>query len=475
MLFNSISFLLFFPIVCIAYFATPFKFRWALLLGASYYFYMCWKPEYALLLALVTLVNYTGGMLIAKSENSKFRKGVLISSIVTSLAFLYYYKYFNFFGRSINSILDMLNLSMQVPLPHIILPVGISFFTFQALSYTIDVYKGNLKAEKHLGIFALFVSFFPQLVAGPIERATHLLPQFYEKHKFNGDMAIQGLRLMLWGFFKKIVIADRVSVYVDSVYNNHLHHSGLSYIVATILFAFQIYCDFSGYSDLARGSARIMGYRLMVNFRLPYLSVNVTKYWQNNHISLTTWLKDYVYFPLVEKKPTIFQMCKITFFTFLLSGLWHGADWTFVIWGIWQAAFLIFDILVRKRKKKIDKWLKKKKLIAIIDSLRIALTFVIISLGLVFFRAANISQATDILTGILTLKSGGLFKDAETLLYAFAGIMILLIVESKPELDFNQYMEKKMPALRWSAYIVIMVSIMVMGVFDASQFIYFQF
>ncbi len=475
MLFNSLEFLIFFPIVVVLYFLIPHKFRWIFLLISSYYFYMCWKASYAVLLFSVTSVNYLGGILIDRFKNPKFRKLTLISSVVLSLATLYYYKYFNFFGESINKLLDFASINIKIPLPEIILPVGISFFTFQALSYVIDIYKGDLKVEKNFGIFALFVSFFPQLVAGPIERATHLLPQFYEKHKFDPDKVTEGLRLMLWGMFKKIVIADRVAIYVNAVYNNYEHHSGITYIVATVLFAFQVYCDFSGYSDLARGSARIMGFDLMVNFKFPYFSENVTKYWQKNHISLTTWLKDYIYFPLVEKRPTIIKMCLVTILTFLLSGLWHGADWTFIIWGLWQAIFLCFDIITRKRRKKINKWLKKNKLFTLNLYLRYLITFIILCLGLVFFRASNTGQAFDILSGIVNLKAGSLFVDSKTLMFSLVAIIVLLMMEYDSNYDISQFWKKKKLIVRWSCYSLSIALIMFLGVFDESQFIYFQF
>jgi len=366
---------------------------------------------------------------------------------------------------------------MTIPLNEIILPVGISFFTFQALSYTIDVYRGDMEVEKHFGIFALFVSFFPQLVAGPIERATHLLKQFYEKHIFSEEQLWQGARLMLWGLFKKLVIADRAAIYVNEIYNNHNQYGGIAYIIATILFAFQIYCDFSGYSDLARGSARIMGFRLMVNFRFPYFSRNVTSYWQKNHISLTTWLKDYIYYPLVEKNPTIPRMCIITLLTFLLSGLWHGAGWTFVIWGGWQAVFLIYDILMRRSRKKMDKWFKKRKLFNLSLYLRYLITFIILSLSLVYFRASNLSQAQAILEGIFSLKPGAIFHNFGAVLYSFAGILVLIAAEYNDRFDFDEFVRNrfKKRSHRWCYYCFILMMILTVGVNDSAEFIYFQF
>lgn len=477
MLFNSLEFILFFPVVCLLYFAVPHKLRWLVLLIASYYFYMSWKASYALLLLSVTLINYLAGLLLDNTKVKEKRKFILVSALVLSLSTLYYFKYFNFFGATINYFLNNLGIGMEIPLHKIILPVGISFFTFQALSYTIDVYRRDIEVEKNFGIFALFVSFFPQLIAGPIERATNLLQQFYEKHSFSEELFAQGLRLMLWGMFKKIVIADRAAIYVNQVYNNYTQYGGIAYILATILFAFQLYCDFSGYSDLARGSARIMGFRLMVNFRFPYFSENVTKYWQKNHISLTTWLKDYVYYPLVEKKPTIFRMCIITMITFLLSGLWHGADWTFVIWGGWQAVFLIYDILMRRPRKKMDKWFKKKRIYKISIFWRYLLTFVILSLGLVFFRASGFSQAHEILKGILILKPGDIYLNYSALLFSAFAIIVLMAGEYNDKLDFDEFVRQrfKCRALRWAYYYFILMLILGIGVKESAEFIYFQF
>ncbi|MBN2828837.1 MAG: MBOAT family protein [Candidatus Cloacimonetes bacterium] len=475
MLFNSIEFLIFFPIVCLIYFIIPHKVRWAFLLVASYYFYMSWKASYAILLFGVTTVNYLGGLAIANSKNKETKKWILIFTIILSLSGLYYYKYFNFIGNTINAILNNLGIGISIPFLDLILPVGISFFTFQALSYTIDIYKGQMKCETNFGIFALFVSFFPQLVAGPIERATHLLPQFYEKHKWNDKNAVVGIRLMLWGMFKKVVVADRLALYVNAVFNNYQKHSGLSYILASILFAFQIYCDFSGYSDIARGSARVMGFDLMVNFRFPYLSENVTKFWQRNHISLTTWLKDYIYFPLVETNPTVLRMCVLIFITFLLSGLWHGADWTFVIWGIWQAVFLIYDILMRKKRKRMEKWFKERKLLNLSLGFRYLVTFAIICLGAIFFRASDVKQGWAILKGILSLKEGSLFIDAATLSYSFIALILLLFIEANNTIDFNDFIMRQKTLSKWSLYYIIIISIIVLGVFDNSAFIYFQF
>ncbi|MDP8219826.1 MAG: MBOAT family O-acyltransferase [Candidatus Stygibacter frigidus] len=477
MLFNSISFLLFFPTVCLLYFIVPHKYRWLLLLIASYYFYMSWKASYAILLLSITIINYSAGLMMAKYTQKRQRKFITIMTVVLSLSTLYYFKYFNFFGETINFFLQKFGIGLNIPLNQIILPVGISFFTFQALSYTIDVYRGDMKVERNFGIFALFVSFFPQLVAGPIERATNLLKQFYEKHNFSEDQLSQGLRLMLWGMFKKVVIADRAAIYVNEVYNNHTQYGGIAYIIATILFAIQIYCDFSGYSDLARGSARIMGFRLMVNFRFPYFSRNVSAYWQKNHISLTTWLKDYIYYPLVEIKPTIYRMCLITMFTFLLSGLWHGADWTFVIWGGWQAVFLIYDILIRRFRKKLDKWLKKRRLFNLSLYFRYLITFVILALGLVFFRASSITQAQEVLTGIITLKTGEIYLNYSALLYSLAGIIILISAEYNDHLDFDEFVQLRFKnrIIRWGYYYFILMIILALGSKESAEFIYFQF
>ena len=298
MLFNSLQFVVFFPIVIILYFLTPYKKRWILLLIASYYFYMCWKVDYIILIMISTLIDYICSNKMSQINEKIKRKKWLLLSIFSNLGILFGFKYFNFFSENIQSLFNHYNIFYEMPFFNVLLPVGISFYTFQTLSYTIDVYNGKTAAQKHLGVFAVYVSFFPQLVAGPIERSNHLLPQFFRKHDFSYNRVKSGLQKMLWGFFKKIVIADNLAILVDGVYNNVGNYNGLALIVATIFFTFQIYCDFSGYSDIAIGTAKVMGFELRENFKRPYFSKSIREFWQRWHITLSTWFRDYVYIPL---------------------------------------------------------------------------------------------------------------------------------------------------------------------------------
>ena len=317
MLFNSIHFVFFFPIIIMLYFATPYKWRWLLLLVASYYFYMCWKAEYAILIVGSTVIDYFASLQMEKEEEQSKRKKWLYLSLAVNLGVLFGFKYFNFFSSNVNAFFDSINLFYNVPTFDVLLPVGISFYTFQSLSYTIDVYNNKIKAEKHFGIFALYVSFFPQLVAGPIERATHLLPQFHQKFDFEYQRVVDGLKMMAWGFFLKLVIADRLAPMVNEVFNFPERAFGMTVLVGTIFFAFQIFCDFAGYSSIAIGAAKIMGYDLMQNFRRPYFSTSIREFWQRWHISLSSWFRDYVYIPLGGNRVVKWRWYYNLFITFL--------------------------------------------------------------------------------------------------------------------------------------------------------------
>ncbi len=349
MLFNSLHFILFFAVVVTIYFAIPRHTRLMFLLGASYYFYMCWNPKYLILIVISTLVNYCAAIGMANTHSVRLRKSYLISSIALNLGMLLLFKYYNFFIDSFEKVANELSIGVDLPYLHVLLPVGISFYTFQAMGYTIDVYNGNQKPESHVGRFALYVSFFPQLVAGPIERSGRLLPQFYQNHPFRYDQVKTGLKRMAWGFFKKMVIADRLAIYVDQVYNHPAEFYGFPVILATIFFAFQIYCDFSGYSDIAIGAAKVLGYDLMENFNAPYWANSIGDFWKRWHISLSTWFRDYLYIPLGGNRFGITRMYENLFLTFMVSGLWHGANWTFVLWGALHG----FYVIVGHYSKKI--------------------------------------------------------------------------------------------------------------------------
>lgn len=406
MLFNSLEFLIFFPVVTLIYFLMPtLRFRNILMLIASYYFYMQYKPEYALLMLLSTLIDYFAALGMSKTSKKLTKRFCLAMSLFGNLGMLFFFKYFNFFNANVASLLSYFNIAYQPLSLDVLLPVGISFYTFQTLSYTIDVYRGDLQPERDFFEFALYVSFFPQLVAGPIERSTNLLHQFKVHHEFDADRVSSGLRLMVYGFFKKVVIADRLAVIVDTVYNNPKGYEGVVYIIATVAFAFQIYCDFSGYSDIAIGSARVMGFGLMKNFERPYLSKSVTEFWRRWHISLSSWFRDYLYIPLGGSRKGYFRTLLNLFIIFVVSGLWHGASWTFVIWGALNGIAIVFEkILGIGKRPKTDlnasnkntansfSWLGRS-IKAILGIIPMLLTFTFTCFTWVFFRARLVSDA----------------------------------------------------------------------------------
>ena len=353
MLFNSIEFLFFLPLVIALYYAIPGRYRWVLLLAASFYFYAAWKLEYLFLMFVSILIDYFSALGMSRSDNPRRRKQYLMASLAGNLGILLGFKYFNFFSDSIRALFQPFNLFADMPYLNVLLPVGVSFYTFQSMSYTIDVYRNRMPAERHLGIFALYVSFFPQLVAGPIERATHLLPQFRDSHRFEYARVTSGLRLILWGFFKKVVIADQLALFVQQVYGSPGQWHGPSILLASYFFAFQIFCDFSAYTDIARGSARIMGFDIMENFNRPYLARSIREFWQRWHISLSTWFRDYVYIPLGGNRVLKWRWYYNLMVVFVVSGLWHGANWTFVAWGFLHGSYQIFSLMTRQWRDAI--------------------------------------------------------------------------------------------------------------------------
>lgn len=482
MLFNSFAFLVFFPLVCLLYFILPFKYRWAFLLVASYYFYMNWKPVYAVLIFTSTAITYLTSLLIERYNNKrKWKRAFLTLSIVLNLGILFLYKYFDFINESVAALFGWLHIGWTVPNLDLLLPVGISFYTFQAVGYTIDVYRGDLKAERHPGIYALFVSFFPQLVAGPIERARNLLPQFRIQHTVDYDRIASGLRYMLWGFFMKLVVADRVSAYVDAVYNNVPQHSGLSLLLATFLFAVQIYCDFAGYSYIAIGAAKVMGFNLMENFRRPYFARSVGEFWHRWHISLSTWFKDYLYIPLGGNRLGWTRHLFNLFVTFLVSGVWHGANWTFVIWGALHGLYSVGGVVWKRFFRLADRssspvagWKRFAGYAA-----DVGLNLVLVVFAWIFFRANSVEDAGAIIRKMVTMQ-GPLFVDQSTLAYAFLGISILFLKEVAEELNVagtDVKILNRLPnrRIRMALYLVLTSLILVFGVFDGGQFIYFQF
>lgn len=478
MLFNSLQFLVFFPGVTVLYFLFPHRFRWALLLIASCVFYMAFIPMYILILATTIVVDYFAGLQIEKSEGGR-RKFFFILSIVSNVGFLAFFKYANFIDTNIATLAQLLHWNYGFHALKIALPIGLSFHTFQAMSYIIEVYRGKQKAERHFGIYALYVMFFPQLVAGPIERPQNLIHQFYETHVVDWVRIGDGLRLMLWGFFKKVVVADTLAQGVNVIYNHPGDFTGTSYIVATIFFAFQVYCDFSGYSDIARGAARVLGFRLMLNFNAPYHAWSLSEFWKRWHISLSSWIRDYIFMPLAVRwrRWGIWGVGASILVAFFLSGLWHGANWTFVIWGILNGAMLSFELLAGTMRKNASRLLPEWLSL----SVGRAYVFLFWCFTLVFFRAHEVDNAFHIITNLFSDLSLGnysvtLTKGYMWFVYALAGIILMEAVELLREKSRVVDLFTGRPIwAQWLAYAILVLIIVFSGNPGGSEFIYFQF
>ena len=469
MLFNSVAFLLFFPTVCVLYFCIPGawqKVRNLLLLAASYFFYMNWEPAYALLLLTSTVVTYVAGLGIGHFDDRRLKKACLVGSLVLNLGILFLFKYYNFLASNIESVLDACGLAVALPDFGLLLPVGISFYTFQALGYSIDVYRGTTPVERHFATYALFVSFFPQLVAGPIERSNHLLPQFRERHRLDYGMAMAGLRLMVWGYFLKLVLADRCAMYVDIVFNNVDKHNGGSYLLAALLFPFQIYGDFAGYSLIAIGAARVLGFRLMENFRRPYLACTVGEFWHRWHISLSTWFKDYVYIPLGGNRVGRLRNYFNLLVTFVVSGIWHGANWTFLCWGTLHGLLLCVEkaLGVGRRQyagfSRFCHW---------------AFTFVVVCLAWILFRANSVEDAMTLIAGIVS-RLAIPYHDLSTFMGIALAMSVLLLKELRDEFGWQFNLREPVRQVALHAGLALLIAcIIAFGVLDSNQFIYFQF
>ena len=477
MLFNSIEFLIFFPIVTALYFMLPHKFRWGMLLAASCVFYMFFVPAYIFILALTIVVDYYAGILIEQTEKQSKKKLYLTISIIVTCLILFVFKYYNFFNDNFRALFNVLHWHYPIGALRILLPIGLSFHTFQSMAYIIEVYRGNQKAEKNFGIYSLYVMFYPQLVAGPIERPQNLLHQFHDKHFFNAVGASNGLRRIMWGIFKKVVIADRLAVYVNQVYANPSAHAGIPVIMAIIFFVFQIYCDFSGYSDIALGTAEVMGFKLMTNFKHPFISKNISEFWRRWHISLSTWFNDYLFTPLTTSTRYwgTFGICFSIFITFLISGLWHGAGWTFLIYGIIHGIALIYEILTRKRRKK---WAKNLPA-WFYGNISMVITFAYVGFSWIFFRARDIHNAFGVIKNsfrIHKLDFGISILGASEFALSIGLIVFLLTIEAlERKMDLREILAKRPAALRWAFYYICIVAIQSLGVFGNQQFIYFQF
>lgn len=403
MIFNSLEFLIFYPIVLLLYFTLPKKYRWMMLLAASAFFYLYWSVKLIFLILFTIVISYTAAILIEKyKDNLVLKRTCLVVTLVACFGVLFFFKYFNFLADSVVSVANLFGAGWDDFSLNLILPVGISFYTFQTLSFVIDVYRGNVPAERHFGYYALYVTFFPQLVAGPIERPENLIPQLHADHDFSWDNAIPGLRKMIIGFFKKVVVADLIATYVNAVYNSPDTARGLSVLIATMLFAVQIYCDFAGYTDIAIGCAQIMGIKLMQNFDRPYISTSIKEFWRRWHISLSSWFMDYLYFPLggsrCSRPRHLFNLCVV----FLVSGLWHGAAWTFVIWGALHAFYQVVGILLKKPKAQLYAKLGIDESAPWVQTMRRVITFILVDFAWIFFRANSFSDLAKLMKSLFT-------------------------------------------------------------------------
>ena len=479
MLFNSFAFAIFLPIVFILYWILPHRFRWALILVSSYYFYMSWNAKYVFLILFTTFISYLAAQLLEKEQKKKGKKWILAGTAIVCLSVLFFFKYFNFISQSVIDFLNLFAIKLSPMTLALMLPVGISFYTFQTLSYVIDVYRGDVPAEKHFGKYAAFISFFPQLVAGPIERTSNLLPQINQEHKFDYTQAAYGLKLMAYGFFKKIAIADTLSSYVSTVFDAPQQFDGFSLVIATVFFAIQIYCDFSGYSDIAVGTAKLLGINLMTNFKSPYFSQSIKEFWSRWHISLSTWFRDYVYIPLGGNRVGKLRHNLNLIITFLVSGLWHGANWTFVVWGgVHGVAQALENLIIPKKHRSSS---------GVVRLIRIIFVFIFCCFAWIFFVSNSIDDAfyviSNLFSGIsapITYISRGL--DALSLgttdLFSIGVSVIILIVYDAFSIkkDVISTVSSYKPVIRWIIYCLFVLWLVLnLPVNNAAEFIYFQF
>ena len=498
MLFNSIKFLIFLPIVLAIYHVMPKRLKPFWLLLASCFFYMCWNAKYIVLIFISIILTYIAGLCIEKIKNKysdekkKKRKMKLCLAIclLLNLSILFFFKYYDFALSSLTKVFNTFNIQLNAPKFDFMLPIGISFYTFQALGYIIDVYRNNVKAERNFIKYALFVSFFPQLVAGPIERSKNLLSQLDKREKLNYKNLREGFFIMVWGFFLKLVIADRISIFVTKIFDNYNEFSGLYLIIAVVLFGFQIYCDFNGYSTIAKGSAKMLNIELMDNFNAPYLSRSVGEFWRRWHISLSTWFKDYLYIPLGGNRKGKFRKYLNILIVFIVSGLWHGANWTFVIWGALNGVFQIIGDIFKNIRKRVNNFLRIKEDGIFHKIIQIIITFILINFTWIFFRANSFTDAINIIRGIFTnlnpamLLNSSIFNlglSEASFRILMIGLIVLVVA------DILKYKKINILAkilnlnyvLRCLILLVTIGFILVFGIYgsayDATQFIYFQF
>ncbi len=480
MLFNSVEFMIFFPVVTILYFVLPHKIRWFLLLASSCLFYMAFVPKYILILGFTIVIDYIAGILIDKMAGSR-KRIFLIISILTNVGILFVFKYFNFFNENAERLAQMLGWNYPISSLTIILPIGLSFHTFQSMSYIIEVYRGKHRPETHFGIYALYVMYYPQLVAGPIERPQNMLWQFHTKHSFDAKRTVDGFKLMAWGFFKKLVIADNLALAVNAAYKSPEAVSGLTLVIATYFFAFQIYCDFSGYTDIARGASRVMGIELMQNFRLPYFSKSISEFWRRWHISLSSWFSDYVYISLGGSRCAKWKWYRNLLIVFLLSGLWHGAAWTYVIWGALNGFYLVFALVTRSLREKLAHAVRLDRAPALQKFVKVFVSFNLICFSWIFFRATSFTNAHFIIKKIFTdfglninFGSVGITRYQVALCCCVVAFLTAVQLMQRTR-TLSEDIEKRPLVVRWGLYYAGLILLILFGVFNTSSFIYFQF
>jgi alginate O-acetyltransferase complex protein AlgI len=482
MLFNSIDFAIFLPIVFLLYWSVTKnsqKLQNLLIAAASYFFYGWWDWRFLSLILFSTIIDYMVGIGLSKEKNAIKRKFLLWTSITVNLGFLGFFKYYNFFLDNFIMAFSFFGKEIKANSLNIILPVGISFYTFQTMSYSIDVYKRKFDPTKDFIAFSAFVSFFPQLVAGPIERAMHFLPQFYIKRSFDYTKAVDGMRQILWGLFKKIVIADNCAQYANLIFNNSTGYSGSTLVLGALFFTFQIYCDFSGYSDIAIGTARLFGFELIRNFAFPYFSRDIAEFWRRWHISLSTWFRDYLYIPIGGSRCANWMKVRNIFIIFIVSGFWHGANWTFIVWGALNAIYFLPLLLTKNNRNNLDIVAAGKFLPTLKELLFMLLTFGLTVVAWIFFRAENIGHAVNYLSEILStsLFSAPKFSGSQGALPTIILVCVFIFIEwigrEQQYAIANLGLKWKSP-IRYTMYYTIIVVIILFGG-KGQQFIYFQF
>jgi D-alanyl-lipoteichoic acid acyltransferase DltB (MBOAT superfamily) len=475
--FTSLNFLVFFPAVAVAFYALPARYRWISILFASYFFYINIKPVFVVLLAGITLSTYIMTRLIDDTTIEQRKRNLMVINIVFILLPLFFYKYFGAINANIIDLMGSFNLRWPLPEISLLLPVGISFYTFMAIGYTVDVYNEEIKAEKNIGIVALFISFFPLILSGPIERAGNMIPQFKKSGPLNFDNIVSGMKIMLWGYFMKLVVADRLGIYIDGVYNDLGNHNGTSVLIASGLYPFQVYADLGGYSLIAIGTAKVLGFDVMQNFRRPFFATTMSDFWRRWHISLISWLTDYIYTPLsfTFRKMKVWGIVIALLVTFVLSGLWHGATLPFLLWGLMQGIFLSLEALTAKRRNAIERRFNLTRQIWYIIP-GIFLTFLMFSSTLMISRLPDMGSVILVYKKLL-FSSGMPYLDFTTLSVAMIGLTIILIKDFKDEYFPGriQFFNNKYIAVRYSSYILILFMVLLLGVFSGNSFIYFQF